>query len=130
MSIVAQDSAHDVEETDFVIVPNVVVGSATALRRLDRDLLAFVVRMHRRGAHVYAACGGTLVLAEAGLLDGLEATTHWGYVDLLRSEFPDVRTRPERILVQAGEGQRIVSSGGRVLVAGPRPLPRRPPCRH
>ena len=112
VSIVAQDGAADVDATDFVFVPNVVVGSAQALRELDRDLIAFIARMHRGGAQVYAACGGALVLAEAGLLDGLEATTHWGYVDLLRSEFPRVTARPERILVKAGEGQRIVSSGG------------------
>ena len=39
-------------------------------RSLDRRLLDWIRRMHAQGAQLYAACGGSLVLAEAGLLDG------------------------------------------------------------
>ena len=40
-----------------------------------------------------------LVLAEAGLLSGLDATTHWAYCDTLQQRFPDVRVHPRRTLV-------------------------------
>lgn len=110
--IVVQDPVASVTDTDLVIVPNVVVSSAASLRQLDRRLLAWIKSAYRQGAHIYASCGGSLALAEAGLLDGMEATTHWGYVDLLRREFPNVTVHANRILVQAGSSQRIVCSGG------------------
>jgi transcriptional regulator GlxA family with amidase domain len=112
VTILAQDAAEDVTATDLVFVPNVMVDSPAALRRLDRGLIDWLCRMYESGAHVYAACGGSLVLAEAGLLDGREATTHWGYADLFRKAFPEVRLCADRILVQAGPDHRIVSSGG------------------
>ena len=53
-----------------------------------------------------------MLLAEAGLLDGQEATTHWAYCDVLRSRYPGVKVRKERALVVSGEGQRLVMAGG------------------
>jgi transcriptional regulator GlxA family with amidase domain len=53
-----------------------------------------------------------VLLAEAGLLDGQDATTHWAYCDMLRSRYPAVRVRKERALVVSGEGQRLVMAGG------------------
>jgi transcriptional regulator GlxA family with amidase domain len=112
VTVVTQASIDDVGETDIVFVPNVLVNSGQALRGLDRSLLNWVRHCYEAGAHLYSACGGPLAVAEAGLLDGWEATTHWAYADLFRREFPRVTLHPERILVQTGSGQRIVSSGG------------------
>lgn len=112
VSIVIQDSVDDVPETDVVFAPNIMVSTAADLRALDRKLLAWIRDMHRKGAHIYASCGGSLVLAEAGLLDGCQATTHWCYVPLFREQFPQVELQPDRILVQTGEGHRMVCSGG------------------
>jgi transcriptional regulator GlxA family with amidase domain len=112
VSIIPQDTIADVSETDLVFVPNVMVERADGLRRLDRRLLDWIARMHGKGAQLYAACGGSLVLAEAGLLDGHEATTHWGYAPLFRRQFPNVVLHEDRILVQTGAGHSIVCSGG------------------
>lgn len=112
VSIVAQDAIDDVAETDAVFVPNVMVSSAEDLRRLDRRLLAWIKKAYENGAAVYSACAGSLVLAEAGLLDGHGATTHWCYSKLFREEYPNVTLHPERILVQTGDQQRIVCGGG------------------
>jgi transcriptional regulator GlxA family with amidase domain len=112
VSVVPQDAVADVRHTDIVFVPSVMVESATSLESLDRRLLAWIRRMHGNGAQVYAACGGSLVLAEAGMLDGEEATTHWSYAPLFRRLYPKVRLREERILVQSGPGHSIVCSGG------------------
>ena len=110
--VIPQDAIADVEETDIVFVPNVLVNSAEALRALDRRLLTWIADRYASGAHLYTSCGGPLVVAEAGLLDGLEATTHWAYVNLFRREFPRVTLHPDRILVQTGPDHRIVCSGG------------------
>src|SRR5262245_11711815 len=112
VSIIPQDTIADVARTDVVFVPNVMAETVASLESLDRRLLEWIRRMHAEGAQLYAACGGPLVLAEAGLLDGGEATTHWSYAPLFRRLYPNVTLREERILVQGGPGHSIVCSGG------------------
>jgi transcriptional regulator GlxA family with amidase domain len=112
VSIVPQFTIDDVEDTDIVIVPNIVVDSPEMLRGLDRRLLDWIRRMHQRGALVCATCGGSLALAEAGLLDGYAGTTHWLFVPLFRTEFPKVTLHEERILVQSGPSHSLVCAGG------------------
>lgn len=112
VDIVVQDAVARVPATDIVFVPNVMAMRVEDLRRLDPDLLAWIARMYDAGAYVYASCGGALVLAEAGLLDGRETTTHWSYAPLLKKAYPGVTLHEDRILVQTGPGHRIVCSGG------------------
>ena len=112
VTIVPQQAIGDLERTDIVFVPNVLVETADSIRALDRRLIDWIRAMHRGGAQLLAACGGPIVLAEAGLLDGACATTHWSYVRLFRSEFPEVELQENRILVQSGAGHRILCSGG------------------
>jgi len=54
-------------------------------------------------------CTGAFLLAQAGLLDGQEATTHWEDIDELRAAFPRLRVRAERRWIDNG---RTVTSGG------------------
>jgi transcriptional regulator GlxA family with amidase domain len=112
VSIIPQDTIAEIERTDVVFVPNVMVETMHSLQALDRRLLEWIKRMHEGGAQLYAACGGSLVLAEAGLLDGQEATTHWAYAPLFRRCFPRVTLHEDRTLVQTGPGHSVVCSGG------------------
>ncbi len=112
VTIMPQASIGEVERTDIVFVPNVLVYSAECIRSLDRRLISWIRDMHAEGAHLFASCGGPIVLAEAGLLDGHAATTHWSYVRLFRQEFPKVEVQENRILVQTGPGHSMVCSGG------------------
>ena len=112
VSIVPQDSIDEIERTDIVFVPNPIVLTPDELHALDRRLIAWVARMHEDGALVCSACGGSLVLAAAGLLSGRETTTHWSHVPVFRQAFPDVRLHEDRILVQTGDGHDIISCGG------------------
>lgn len=112
VSVVPQDAIEDVTRTDVVFVPNVMVDTPTSLRALDRRLLDWITRMYEAGAQLYAVCGGSLVLAEAGLLDGEAATTHWMFAPLFRQEYPQVALHEDRILVQSGPGHCIACAGG------------------
>jgi transcriptional regulator GlxA family with amidase domain len=67
---------------------------------------------YERGALVCSVCTGSLLLAEAALLDGLDATTHWSAIDLFARHYPSVRLRPAAVLLPAGTEHRIVTSGG------------------
>jgi transcriptional regulator GlxA family with amidase domain len=67
---------------------------------------------HSAGAFVTSVCSGTLVLAEAGLLNGREAAAHWAYRELFAAAYPDVRLKPGSILCVSAAGERIVTAGG------------------
>jgi transcriptional regulator GlxA family with amidase domain len=112
VSIIPQDTVEQVRRTDVVFVPNVMIGPSQTPHALDRRLIDWIKRMHHNGAQLYGACGGSVVLAETGLLDGHEATTHWAYAPLFRQYYPNVSLRIERILVQTGPAQDIFCAGG------------------
>jgi transcriptional regulator GlxA family with amidase domain len=58
---------------------------------------------HDRGVTVAGHCVGTFLLAAAGLLDGLEATTHWQFAAELAARYPDVTVRPEALYIDQGD---------------------------
>lgn len=60
----------------------------------------FVRNAARRGCRVASVCSGTYVLAEAGLLDGRMATTHWQHTRQFLAAYPHVRLTPDRIFVR------------------------------
>lgn len=112
VTVMPQESIGSISRTDIVFVPNVMVYTPECIRKLDRRLIEWIRAMHDGGAQMYASCGGPLVLAEAGLLEGCSATTHWTYVPLFRRAFPEVELQENRILVQSGPGHSVVCSGG------------------
>ncbi|MER7335926.1 MULTISPECIES: transcriptional regulator FtrA [unclassified Micromonospora] len=73
------------------------------------DLVAALRRAHRRGARIMSICSGAFALAGAGLLDGLRATTHWRYADLLRRRYPNVGVDPDVLYVDHGT---VLTSAG------------------
>jgi transcriptional regulator GlxA family with amidase domain len=74
-----------------------------------KPLLDALQRAHKRGAMIVGLCLGTYVLAAAGLLDGLEATTHWGWANDLADRYPDIRVNPGVLYVDQGN---IITSAG------------------
>ncbi|HEY7996545.1 MAG TPA: GlxA family transcriptional regulator, partial [Steroidobacteraceae bacterium] len=56
-----------------------------------------------RARRVASVCSGSFLLAAAGLLEGLAATTHWSLTERFRRAFPNVRLEPDRIFVRAGK---------------------------
>ncbi len=71
--------------------------------------LAFVRAMAKRGVRVASVCSGAYMLAEAGLLDGRRATTHWRRTRQFLARFPKVKWEPDQIFVRDGD---IWSSAG------------------
>ena len=97
---------------DIVCVPELLVAPDVPPSGQFDVEVRWLRDCYDRGAIVATACSGALLLAEAGLLKGVEATTHWAFCDLLRRHYPGVRVREQAALVASGEGQRLVMAGG------------------
>ncbi len=98
--------------TDIVFVPNVMLSDGNSVHALDPGLSSGSGSSTRpaRTSTAHAAarwCWHRLTSS----MDS-ETTTHWGKRQALQDEFPKVRLHPDRILVQTGDAQRIVSCGG------------------
>lgn len=105
-------SADDDPQADIVILPEIWLGPDEAISGRHGALIEWVRRRYRSGATLYSACSGAVMLAETGLLDGCDATSHWGYEALFRRQYPRVRFRPDPNLAFADPAGRIVTAGG------------------
>jgi len=111
--LVTPDARLDeVSKTDILIVPGMTASASQPLGKENTGIIACFHDIQDRGARVVSACTGALYLAEAGLLDDVEATTHWAYGDLFRTHYPRVRLRLEKNLCFAQPSNGVVTSGG------------------
>ncbi|MDZ5696095.1 GlxA family transcriptional regulator [Chelativorans sp. M5D2P16] len=74
-----------------------------------RVLADWMMDHHGKGAILCSVCAGAFVLAETGLFEGREVTTHWAFADALSSRFPEVNVNADRIIVDDGD---IITAGG------------------
>lgn len=98
----------DIKRTDIIIL------SASGLDVQDRiarssSLLPWLRKWHARGAYIAGICSGVAFLAECGLLEGREGTTHWAVAEILHRRYPNVHWRPDQFVT---EDERVLCSGG------------------
>jgi AraC family transcriptional activator FtrA len=116
-SLAIERGLDDLVTADTVIVP-------MGLKTLDAEQMACGWRMPGlpedevldalrqaadNGARMVSFCSGAFVLAEAGLLDGRRATTHWMYLDAFRTRYPRVEVVPDVLWVDEGD---VLTSAG------------------
>lgn len=102
----------DAKDTDIALVASFVIPNKPPLKiRYDREL-DWVCHQQERGSFIAAACSGSILLADAGLLDGWEATSHWAFRDIFYHHYPKVKWRIDRKLCVSGHDNQIVTSGG------------------
>ena len=77
-------------------------GEGTRGPAICEATLSFVRAAAGSARRVASVCSGAYILAEAGLLDGRRATTHWNRTDHFRRRYPEVRLEPDRIFVRDG----------------------------
>ena len=97
---------------ELVIVSDLHFAPNAGLPEDLRPIADWLAAVHARGAIVTSVCSGAVLLGAAGLLDGKEATTHWGFAEMLKRDFPEVKVCRDRILVPSGDGHRVVTAGG------------------
>lgn len=98
---------HDVQQTDLI-----VISSATYIDRIvekNPELVPWIRHHYDQGAHVASICTGAFLLSETGLLDGKSATLHWGFADMFRKRYPQVKLRQDLMCIDHG---RLYCSAG------------------
>src|SRR5690606_5627885 len=105
-------SLADCPPVPYIVVPEVNLPPGTSLSPVFRNEIAWLRERYAAGAVLAAGCSGAMLFAEAGLLDGQPATTHWAWCDALRERFPRVQVHGQRTLVVSGDEQRLVMAGG------------------
>jgi putative intracellular protease/amidase len=103
LSLNAESALEDFAEPDILVFPG---GIGTRALMKDERVLAWVLQVHERTQWTTSVCTGSLVLGAAGLLQGLEATTHWAAMGALER----LGARPT--------GRRVVEQGKIVTAAG------------
>jgi transcriptional regulator GlxA family with amidase domain len=101
---------HDIGVIRGAIDTLVIAGGFGTRRWVeDRKLVAWIRRTAARSRRVASVCTGALLLAEAGILDGKRAATHWAFADELARRYPEVRVESDPIYLREG---RIYTSAG------------------
>ena len=93
-------------ELDTLVIAG---GDGSRAAAKDPALIDFIRRKAGRARRVTSICSGAYLLAEAGLLDGRRATTHWSRSQDFQRKYPKVKLEPDRIFVRDGP---IWSSAG------------------
>lgn len=101
--ITITDDLSVAADADLLAVP------AHGTHRVDERYLEVIRAAEARGAWVLSVCSGAFVLAQAGILKGRKATTHWMHADKLADRYPDTEVDPDVLFVQDGK---VVTSAG------------------
>jgi transcriptional regulator GlxA family with amidase domain len=97
---------------DIVILPEIWMRPEDSIKGRYDDVMKWLRLCYLKGASIYSACSGSIMLAESGLLNGRDATSHWGYEELFRREYPQVKFQATPNICFADAGGRIVTAGG------------------
>jgi len=108
LRLLPEISIDAVEHTDIIVLTASGRNLADHIAR-STPLLPWLRKWHARGAYIASVCSAAVFLAESGLLDGREATTHWGVANDFCQRYPKVRWRPEQFVTEDG---RLFCSGG------------------
>ncbi|EJL08641.1 Transcriptional regulator GlxA family, contains an amidase domain and an AraC-type DNA-binding HTH domain [Pseudomonas sp. NFPP07] len=103
-----QRSVAEIARTDLVLIPGFLFTLKEALPAFARHG-PWLRQQHAQGAVLASMCTATFLLAEAGLLKGARATTHWAFAELFRRRYAGVELDEGQLLC---EDDRLITSGG------------------
>jgi transcriptional regulator GlxA family with amidase domain len=106
MTVVADYTLEDCPPFDILVVPG-GIGTRKAVER--PGLVAWIARCAGEIELTTSVCTGSFLLAQAGILDGLATTTHWGSIERLATTYSQVEVRSGARWVDNG---RVLSSSG------------------
>lgn len=106
MQIVAEGVyGEPTNDFDTLLIPGGAIDKAVT----NQTLIGWIAKMSAKVRRLVSVCTGAFLLAEAGVLNGCKATTHWHYCQQLSKDYPEVEVQPNYIFVRDGH---IFTSGG------------------
>jgi len=105
--VTANCSLADCHDIDLLIVPGVMGRPDHLLEQTE--LVKWIGQQHHQGTVVASACSGAFLLAEAGILQGRQATTHWQLGERFRQRFPKVNLQIDQLII---DGVDYLCAGG------------------
>lgn len=105
-------SIDDVGGADAVVVCDMYTPINQAPRGTYPREVEWLKRMYANNALLTSVCSGSAVLAETGLLDGLEVAGHWAYRHMFREFYPELKWQEASVLNLTAEHKRIITTGG------------------
>lgn len=107
-TIQADTTTSELEKTDLIIIPP-MTGEMEKCIQLNEPYLPWINKQFKQGAEVASLCVGSFLLAETGLLNGAECSTHWQSSNEFRMRFPGVQLVDEKIIT---DHNGLYTSGG------------------
>ncbi|MGZ4411669.1 MAG: DJ-1/PfpI family protein [Gaiellaceae bacterium] len=104
--VLPDESWQPLPELDVLVYPG---GQGTRAQLGDESIRVFLRSLASAGTLMTSVCTGALVFADAGLLDGRPATTHWSTLELLGSLGKDIDVRPDERFVDDGD---VITAAG------------------
>jgi transcriptional regulator GlxA family with amidase domain len=100
LQLVASRLPDPRDAVDTVVLPG---GGGVDAARANAEIIRWIRAVAATARRIVSVCTGAFLAAEAGLLDGCRATTHWAFAGRLAREFPAVAVDPEPIFVHSSE---------------------------
>lgn len=105
---IRQLNFEDVQQADLIIVPSFSVGNDAVLVR-NKAAVEWIREMFASGTEAASLCVGSYFLAEAGLLDGKEVTSHWAVAADMQKRYPKIRMKSDLVTT---DQDGVYTSGG------------------
>jgi putative intracellular protease/amidase/YHS domain-containing protein len=105
ITITPRYTLEDCPRSDVIVVP----GGRTQAVAMDKQVTDWLAHASGQAEVTLSVCTGAFVLANAGLLDDKEATTHWSAIERMRKQFPKISVRNDQRVVDTGK---VVTSAG------------------
>ncbi len=99
LQLAAHMSFDDITQADVIVVPT-IGGPIDQVLRFNPELITTLQQAHDSGCMIAGNCTGNFLLAEAGILNGRSATTHWGFKDEFEQRYPNVNLKTDQMITR------------------------------
>ncbi len=106
--IYCHNTIHDIGELDLILIPG-LDGNIEHQLKLNYPYVDWILKEFQKGTEIASICTGAFILAETGILDGKNATTHWAAAEYFKLKYPQINLLPQEIIVDEGN---MYTSGG------------------
>jgi len=98
---ICNTTMEEVTQADLIIVPG-FIGDDRAILKKNSAVINWIKEMNRCGTEVASLCVGSFFLAEAGLLNGKTATSHWAVANDMQLRYPLIKVKSDKIITDEG----------------------------